>query len=55
MKLLPPASVYDMNRLLLLTQSAHLERRAGRSLSVREAEVERANLIREILARGASR
>ena len=55
MKLLPPASVYDMNRLLLLTQSAHLERRAGRSLSVREAEVERADFIREILAGGASR
>ncbi len=49
MKLLPPVSVYDLNRLLLFTQSAHLERRAGRSLAVREAEVERANLIREIL------
>jgi protein arginine kinase len=51
MRLLPPVSIIDLNRLLLFTQSAHLERRAGRSLSVREAEVERANLIREILAR----
>ena len=53
MKLLPPVRVFDLNRLLLLTQSAHLEQRAGRSLAVREAEVERANLIREILTGGA--
>jgi protein arginine kinase len=49
MKLLPALTVYDLNRLLLFTQSAHLERRAGRSLAAREAEVERASLIREIL------
>lgn len=49
MKLLPRVSVIDLNRLLLFTQSAHLEARAGRALLVREAEVERANLIREIL------
>lgn len=52
MKLLPPVSVFDLNRLLLFTQPAHLERRAGRPLTVREAEVERANLVREILSGG---
>ncbi|MFN2432265.1 MAG: protein arginine kinase [Gemmatimonadota bacterium] len=52
MKLLPAVGVFDLNRLLLFTQSAHLERRAGRSLSVREAEVERAAQIREILSGG---
>jgi protein arginine kinase len=54
MKLLPPVSVFDLNRLLLYTQSAHLEKRAGRTLTGREAEVERATLIREILS-GADR
>lgn len=49
MRLLPAVSVYDLNRLLLFTQSAHLDRRAGCALAVREAEVERATLIREIL------
>jgi protein arginine kinase len=53
MRLLPSVSMLDLNRLLLLTQSAHLEQRTDRSLSVREAEVERANLIREILTRDA--
>jgi len=52
MKLLPAVSVFDLNRLLLFTQSAHLEKRAGRSLALRESEVERASLIREILSGG---
>jgi protein arginine kinase len=52
MKLLPAVGVHDLNRLLLFTQSAHLEKRAGRGLAVREAEVERATLVREILGGG---
>ena len=51
-KLLPAVGVFDLNRLLLYTQPAHLERRSGRSLSPREAEVERASQIREILGGG---
>lgn len=54
MKLLPPVSVLNLNRLLLFTQPAHLETRAARSLAVREAEVERASLIREILGGGSA-
>ena len=55
MRLLPPLSVHDLNRLLLFIQSAHLETRAGRGLAEREAEVERAALIRQLLdeARGS--
>lgn len=50
MKLLPDTGVSDLNRLLLWTQTAHLEKLAGRVLSKRERELERARLIREILS-----
>ncbi len=49
MKLLPEIGVSVLNRLLLWTQVAHLQERAGRTLTKREREVERAGLIREIL------
>lgn len=49
MKLLPEIGVSVLNRLLLWTQVAHLQERAGRTLTKREREVERAALIREIL------
>lgn len=51
MKLLPDIGVDTLNELLLWTQTAHLQKSAGRSLSKREREVERARLIREILER----
>ncbi|HUP02022.1 MAG TPA: protein arginine kinase [Gemmatimonadota bacterium] len=49
MKLLPDIGVSKLNRLLLWTQVAHLEKRAQRSLDAREREIERASLVREIL------
>jgi len=49
MKLLPDMRVRQLNQLLLWTQVAHLEKRAGRSLSKRDREHERSKLIREIL------
>ena len=49
MKLLPDIGVSKLNRLLLWTQVAHLEKRAGRALDGREREIERASLVREIL------
>ncbi|MFN2419796.1 MAG: protein arginine kinase [Gemmatimonadota bacterium] len=49
MKLLPDIRVSKLNELLLWTQTAHLERRAGRMLHKREREIERARTIRDIL------
>jgi len=49
MKLLPEIGVSKLNQLLLWTQVAHLERRAGRALSKREREIERAGVIRQII------
>lgn len=49
MKLLPEIGVSKLNRLLLWTQVAHLEKHAGRALDAREREIERAALVREIL------
>ncbi|MDX1622777.1 MAG: protein arginine kinase [Gemmatimonadota bacterium] len=49
MKLLPDIGVSKLNKLLLWTQVAHLQKRAGRTLDKREREIERASLIREIL------
>ncbi len=50
MKLLPRIGVSTLNQLLLWTQIAHLEKRAGRKLDKREREIERASLVREMLA-----
>jgi len=50
MKLLPRIGVSTLNQLLLWTQVAHLEKRAGRKLDKPEREVERASLVREMLA-----
>jgi protein arginine kinase len=49
MKLLPDIRVSKLNELLLWTQTAHLEKGAGRALNKREREIERANTIRDIL------
>ncbi len=49
MKLLPPIGVSKLNRLLMWTQVAHLEKRAGRALDNHERETARATLVREIL------
>lgn len=52
MKLLPEIGVSKLNQMLLWTQVAHLEKRAGRALDKREREIERAALIRQILEEG---
>ena len=49
MKLLPEIRVSKLNELLLWTQTAHLEKLAGRVLTKREREIERAGTIRQIL------
>ena len=49
MKLLPEIRVSKLNELLLWTQTAHSEKLAGRSLTKREREIERAGTIRQIL------
>lgn len=49
MKLLPAIGVSKLNRLLMWTQVAHLDKRAGRTLDNREREIARATLVRDIL------
>jgi protein arginine kinase len=50
MKLLSGLSVYTLNKIMIYTQSAHLEQAAGRGLSEAESDVHRATYVREILA-----
>jgi protein arginine kinase len=50
MKLLPDLSVYTLNKIMVYTQSAHLEQAAGRALSDAEGDVHRAGYVRRILA-----
>lgn len=52
MKLLPEIRVSRLNELLLWTQTAHLEKQAGRALNKRDREIERARTIRSILEDG---
>jgi protein arginine kinase len=48
--LIPRLSVYTLNKLLVLSQSAHLAAREGRALTESETEVARARFIRTVLA-----
>jgi protein arginine kinase len=50
LKLLPGLRVYSLNRIMIFTQSAHLEEAAGRDLSPAESDIHRAALVRRILA-----
>jgi protein arginine kinase len=50
MKLLPGLSVYTLNKIMVYTQSAHLEQAAGRPLTDAEGDVHRAAYVRRILA-----
>ncbi len=50
LKLLPGLRVYSLNKIMIFTQSAHLEEAAGRSLSVSEGDAHRATFVRRILS-----
>ena len=54
LKLLPGLRVYTLNQIMILTQSAHLEQMAGRTLDRNEADFARASYIRRTLARDGS-
>jgi protein arginine kinase len=56
LKLLPDLRVYTLNKLMIFTQSAHLEQAAGRDLPPVESDSHRAAYVRRILAtEGAAR
>ena len=50
LKLLPGARVYTLNKIMIFSQSAHLEKLAGTALSTSEADTYRATFIRRLLA-----
>ncbi|MDQ6717609.1 MAG: protein arginine kinase [Gemmatimonadota bacterium] len=50
LKLISGLSVYTLNKLLIFSQSAHLGRSEGRTLTESEANVARARYVRETLA-----
>jgi protein arginine kinase len=50
LKLLPKLRVYTLNKLMIFTQSAHLEQAAGRDLSAAESDAHRATFVRRVLA-----
>jgi protein arginine kinase len=51
LKLLPGLRVYTLNQIMIFTQSAHLEKLAGATLSPSEADTYRASYIRNLLRR----
>src|SRR5690606_35240663 len=53
LKLLPSVRVYTLNQIMIFTQSAHLEKLAGASLSAGDADTYRASYIRRLLERDA--
>jgi protein arginine kinase len=50
LKLIPRLSVYTLNRIMIFTQSAHLEQQVGRPLPEGDADVRRAAYVRRVLA-----
>lgn len=55
LKLLPELRVYTLNKLMIFTQTAHLEQAAGRDLPPSECDAHRAVYVRRILTKeGAS-
>jgi protein arginine kinase len=50
LKLLPGLRVYTLNQIMIFTQSAHLEKLAGNSLSSADADAYRASHIRRLLS-----
>ena len=51
LKLLPELRVYTLNKLMIFTQTAHLEQAAGRDLSPTECDAHRAAYVRRILSK----
>lgn len=49
LKLLPGLRVYTLNKIMIFTQTAHLEEAAGRELSPSEREAHRAAFVRSVL------
>ena len=52
LQLLPSPSVYSLNRIMILSQAAHLEEAAGRVLTSPERRAHRAEYVRRVLAAG---
>ncbi len=50
LKLLPGLRVYSLNKVMIFTQTAHLEEAAGRELPAAECDTHRAAYVRRILA-----
>jgi protein arginine kinase len=50
LKLLPGLRVYTLNKIMIFTQSAHLEQAAGRDLPPAESDSHRAAFVRRILS-----
>ena len=51
LKLLPELRVYTLNKLMIFTQTAHLEEAAGRDLPPSECDAHRAAYVRKILSK----
>ena len=51
LKLLPELRVYTLNKLMIFTQTAHLEEAAGRDLPPSECDAHRAAYVRRILSK----
>ena len=51
LKLLPELRVYTLNKIMIYSQTAHLEQAAGRDLPLPECDAHRASFVRRILAR----
>ena len=51
LKLLPKLRVYTLNKLMIFTQTAHLEQAAGRDLPPAECDAHRAAYVRSILSK----
>ncbi len=52
LRLLPSPSVHALNRIMILSQTAHLEEAAGRVLTSTERHAHRAEYVRRVLAGG---
>ena len=52
LELLPSPGVHALNRIMILSQAAHLEEAAGRTLSAAERRAHRAEYVRRALAAG---
>lgn len=50
LKLLPSVRVYTLNKIMIFSQSAHLEELAGKTLSPADADIYRASYVRRLLS-----